>query len=183
MMMSLKLTKMELFSINSLIELYNLAVANIDYLILAILLFIFFILVVKKLLWLIKSRHFSRIEKLLKKFESCPLDFERFIADIYKMKGFKTEVTGGSGDGGKDIIMYKGHHKYAVEVKLYKQHHKVDRERIQKLHSAMIDIEADRGIFVTTSDFTEPAYDYAEKYYITTINGTELSKLMKKLHF
>ncbi|MDO5441879.1 MAG: restriction endonuclease [Bacillota bacterium] len=157
--------------------------ANIDYLVLAILLFIFLILVTRKILSLIKYRHYAKIEKLINRFSREPLKFEQFVATLFSAMGYKTELTKGSGDGGKDIIMTKGRHKYAVEVKLYKQDHKVDRERIQKLHSAMIDIDADRGIFVTTSDFTEPAYDYADKYYITTINGTELSKLMKKLHF
>lgn len=182
MTMYLKLMMMALSSINFK-ELYSLAVANIDYLILAILLFIFFILVIKKILSLIKNRHYSKIEKLIKHFSSCPLEFEQFVADIYKDKGFDTEVTSGSGDGGKDIIMYKGRHKYAVEVKLYSQDHKVDRERIQKLHSAMIDSDADRGIFVTTSDFTDPAYDYADKYNIETVNGQELSKLIRNAHF
>ncbi len=173
---------MELFSINFK-DFYTLAVANIDYLILAILLFIFLILVIKKLLSLIKYRHYSNIQKLLRHFATCPLEFEQFIADIYKDRGFDTEVTGGSGDGGKDIIMYKGRHKYAVEVKLYKQSHKVDRERIQKLHSAMIDSDADRGIFVTTSDFTDPAYDYADKFNIETVNGKDLSKLIRNTRF
>ena len=175
--------KMELFSINNFKELYKIAVANIDYLILAILLLIFFVLVVKKMLLSIKCRHYSKIEKLIKHFKANPLDFEQFVADLYKIKGFDTEVTGGCGDGGKDIIMYKGRHKYAVEVKLYRQDHKVDREKIQKLHSAMIDIEADRGIFVTTSDFTEPAYDYAKKFNIETVNGEELSKKIRNAKF
>ena len=75
--------------------------------------------------------------------------------------------------------MYKRRQKYAVEVKLYDPSHKVDRERIQKLHSAMIDCGADRGIFVTTSDYTEPAYEYAGKYNIEAINGEALSKMIK----
>ena len=168
---------------NSIKEIYDFTLANIDYLILAILLFIFFILLVKKIFHLIKNRHYSRIEKLLKHFAENPLEFEQYIADLYTERGFETEVTSGSGDGGKDIIMYKGRHKYAVEVKLYNQSHKVDRERIQKLHSAMIDSDADRGIFVTTSDFTDPAYEYAEKYNISTVTGKDLSKMIKNKYY
>ena len=169
--------------INTIKDYVNLALANIDYLILAILLFIFLIVVVRKLFKSIKNRHYSRIEKLLRHFANHPYDFEEFIADLYKTKGFDTELTTGASDGGKDIIMTKGRHKYAVEVKLYNQSHKVDRERIQKLHSAMIDIDADRGIFVTTSDFTDPAYEYADKYNIETINGEDLSKMIKNSNF
>ena len=174
---------MALSLISKFQNIFNIALANIDYLILAILLFIFFILLIKKIFLAIKNRHYSKIEKLLKHFAENPLEFEQFVADLYTERGFETEVTGGSGDCGKDIIMYKGRHKYAVEVKLYNQSHKVDRERIQKLHSAMIDSDADRGIFVTTSDFTDPAYEYAEKYNISTVTGKDLSKMIKNKYY
>ncbi len=174
---------MGLFSINNVKSIYNFVVANIDYLILAILLLMFFIILIKKIFFAIKNRYYSQIDKLIKHYASNPLDFEQFIADLYTDRGYKTECTGGSGDGGKDIIMYKAHNKYVVEVKLYKQSHKVDRERIQKLHSAMIDSDADKAIFVTTSDFTEPAYEYAAKYDIQTINGRELSRMIRSSHF
>ncbi len=153
--------------------------ANIDYMILAALLFVFFILLVRKILRSISTRHKARIERLISEYEDYPYDFEKFVAALYERRGFKTELTAKSGDRGKDIVMYKGRRKYAVEVKLYKPAHKVDRERIQKLHSAMIDCEADEGIFVTTSDYTEPAYEYAEKHNIRTVNGEELSSMIK----
>ena len=157
----------------------NTALANKDYSLLAILLFIFFIVVIKRLVHAFKNRHYSRIEKLIRAYTGRPRDFEYFVAELYEGLGYETEVTSGSRDGGKDIIMRKGRRQYAVEVKLYEQDRKISREKIQKLHSAMIDTGSDVGIFVTTSDFTADAESYAEKYGIICVNGRELSRMIK----
>lgn len=90
--------------------------------------------------------------------------------------GYKTKVTSPTNDRGKDIIMWKNNTKYVVEVKLYAIKYKVGRPKIQKLHSAMIDSDADVAIYVTTSDYTEPAKKYAEKFKIKLINGQHLVK-------
>jgi restriction endonuclease Mrr len=36
---------------------------------------------------------------------------------------------------------------------------------------------ADRGIFITTSDFSKPAIDLAQRHQITVINGLKLTRL------
>ena len=158
---------------------FDIALANKDLSLLAILLFIFLIVLLGRLFKAFRNRHYSRIEKLLRAYSGRPREFEYFVAELYEGLGYETEVTSGSRDGGKDIIMYKGRKKYAVEVKLYDQDRKISREKIQKLHSAMIDIEADYGIFVTTSDFTADAEEYADKYGIICVNGNKLSRMIK----
>lgn len=72
--------------------------------------------------------------------------------------------------------------KAVVEVKLYAISNKVSRPMIQKLHSAMIDCEANEAIFVTTSEFTEPAIKYAEKFKIKTLDGKELVRLIERVN-
>ncbi len=42
--------------------------------------------------------------------------------------------------------MYKDGMKYVVEVKLYSEHNKIGREKIQKLQGAMLDSVADSAI-------------------------------------
>ena len=37
-----------------------------------------------------------------------PREFEYFVADVFRSLGYKVQVTSGSNDGGKDIILYKG---------------------------------------------------------------------------
>lgn len=107
-------------------------------------------------------------------FYSCPHDFEVFIAKMYQFLGFDTTVTQKSNDGGKDIVMYKNGEKYVVEVKLYGTYDKISREKVQKLHSAMMDERANHAIFVTTSSYTAPAVEFAERNEIELIDGIQL---------
>ena len=165
--------------ISYLKDISDFALANKDYSLLAILLFILLIVIIKRLIKAFKNRHYSRIKRLLGAYRGRPLEFEYFIAGLYEAMGYSAEVTHGSHDGGKDIILSKGKKSYVVEVKLYEQENKISREKIQKLHSAMIDTDANGAIFVTTSDFTKEALAYADKHNIVTVNGTKLSKLIK----
>jgi restriction endonuclease Mrr len=56
----------------------------------------------------------------------------------------------------------------------------VDRPEIQKFAGALQGQRAKKGIFITTSDFTKDANDYAAMIdsRIVLINGTRLSNLM-----
>ena len=112
------------------------------------------------------------IQLLLDEFGSRPVKFEAYVAEVFKAAGYEdVTVTKASNDGGKDLIMYKNGKKYVAEVKLYQPAYKISRERIQKLHSAMLDSDADGAFFVTTSDFTQNAVLYAGKHEISLLNG------------
>ena len=118
------------------------------------------------------------IDSLLIDYGERPTEFEKFVADLMTAAEYKNvKVTPAVNDGGKDITAVKDNNFYVVEVKLYNKDNKIGREKIQKLHSAMIDSNADKAIFVTTSDFTLNAVEYAEKYNIQTINGEDLYKI------
>lgn len=118
------------------------------------------------------------IDNLLLDYGDKPTDFEYYVAALLEEIGYKNvKVTAAVADGGKDIIAVKDDNIYAVEVKLYNHDNHISREKIQKLHSAMIDSAADKGIFVTTSEFSAPAKEYAEKYDIKTIDGYGLYDL------
>lgn len=119
------------------------------------------------------------INDLYRVFASDPHGFESYIASLFSMLGYETEVTPGSNDGGKDIVMTKDGLKYVVEVKLYGNYDKIGREKIQKLHSAQIIEKADRAIFVTTSDYTAPAVEYAKTINMELIGSDKLTELIK----
>lgn len=121
------------------------------------------------------------VNDLYREFASNPHGFEEYIAKIYSYMGYQTEVTKGSNDGGKDIIMTKDGAKYVVEVKLYGNYDKIGREKIQKLHSAQIVEGADYAIFVTTSSFTEPAIEYANNVGMTLVDSLQLTKMIHSI--
>ncbi len=120
------------------------------------------------------------IELLYNQFSDKPTEFEGYTAAVFEHAGYEqVTVTCAVNDGGKDIIMYKNGKKYVAEVKLYWPDYKISRERIQKLHSAMLDSDAEGACFVTTSDFTKNAVVYAGKHGIDLINGQLFARLVK----
>lgn len=122
------------------------------------------------------------VNELQKRFFLHPTEFEHYMAMIFHALGFDdVTVTSASNDGGKDIIMYKDGRKCIAEVKLYSREYLIGREKIQKLHSAMLDSDAATAVFVTTSDFTKTAMAYAGKHEIELINGFLLHRLIQEV--
>ncbi len=121
-------------------------------------------------------------EMLLKEFHGRPVLFESYVAAVFESAGYEqVTVTKATNDGGKDLIMYKNEKKYVAEVKLYQPEYKISRERIQKLHSAMLDSDAEGACFVTTSDFTKNSIVYAGKHGIDLMNGYLLGRVIQIL--
>ena len=119
------------------------------------------------------------INSLISKYRDDPYAFEEYVASVFRDLGYEATVTPSSHDGGIDIHMRKDTVIYVAEVKLYAQGNNIGREKIQKLHSAMIDRHANKAIFVTTSAFSAPAAEYANKYNIDMINGNALLQLIR----
>ncbi|MCU5415001.1 restriction endonuclease [Bacillus wiedmannii] len=107
-----------------------------------------------------------------------PREFEYFVADFFRSLGYKVQVTSGSNDGRKDIILYKGNEMKFVEVKRYTKS-SIGRPFIQKLHSAIVDADAVGGYFVTLSHFNKNARQYATNKNIELIDGDSLINMMK----
>ncbi|OJE28338.1 restriction endonuclease [Bacillus thuringiensis] len=110
--------------------------------------------------------------------EMDPREFEYFVADVFRTLGYKFQVTSGSNDGGKDIILYKGNEMKFVEVKRYTKS-SIGRPDIQKLHSTIVDADAVGGYFVTLSNFNKNARIYAANKNIELIDGDSLINMMK----
>lgn len=109
-----------------------------------------------------------------------PRQFEFIVADVFRSLGYDAEVTKGSNDGGKDIILRKGKETKLVEVKRYNKA-SIGRPYIQKLHSAIVDAEAIGGYFVTLSHFNSNARQYAKGKNIELVDGSDLIRMMEKV--
>lgn len=107
-----------------------------------------------------------------------PYQFEKVVGDYFRDCGYTVQQTKRTGDGGKDLIMYKGGQIYFVEVKRYGKSHPVDRPLIQKLVGACHPNNA-KGIFVTTSRFTQGAINEANRSGIQLIDGDQFIKMLK----
>jgi len=127
-------------------------------------------------------------EELLKTVKSCsPVFFERLVVDLLVNMGYggsrkeAGEVLGKSGDGGIDGIIKED--KLGLDI-IYVQAKRwenvVGRPEIQKFAGALLGQKARKGIFITTSGFTNDAAQYVKNLEnkVILIDGLRLAELM-----
>lgn len=106
-------------------------------------------------------------------------EFENYISTLLTKMGFEVEVTQYSNDGGIDLIatyekpIFSG--KYIVQCKKWAA--SVGQPEVRDLYGVVMDQRANKGILITTSDFTVQAYEFAKGKNIELINGKILSAL------
>jgi hypothetical protein len=86
-----------------------------------------------------------------------PYEFEKFVAKLFRAKGYSARVTSKTGDAGIDVIARKNGEKVAIQAKRHKRSNKVGSPTVQKTLGSMHEINADKSIVVTSSGYTQPA--------------------------
>lgn len=118
-----------------------------------------------------------------------PKQFEQLIVDLLLKMGYgggdrsMGERIGRSGDGGIDGIINEdalGLDAVYVQAKRYAPDSKVGRPALQAFVGSLTGEGANKGVFVTTSDFSREARDYLTRvqHRIVLINGERLARLM-----
>lgn len=118
-----------------------------------------------------------------------PQKFEQLIVDLLLAMGYgggdrsMGERIGKSGDGGIDGIINEdalGLDAVYIQAKRYTPDSKVGRPALQAFVGSLTGEGANKGVFVTTSDFSKEAKDYLNKvqHRIVLINGDRLARLM-----
>jgi restriction system protein len=118
-----------------------------------------------------------------------PAFFERLVIDLLVKMGYggtrtdAGERLGRSGDGGIDGIIKEdrlGLDAIYVQAKRWDGSVSVGRPEIQKFAGALQGQRARKGIFITTSSFTDDAQDYVSRIdsKIVLIDGNTLAQLM-----
>lgn len=118
---------------------------------------------------------------------ASPTFFERLVVRVLVSMGYggsledAGKAIGKSGDGGIDGIIKEdrlGLDSIYIQAKRWEN--PVGRPEIQAFAGALMGMNANRGVFITSSDFTTGARDYVKKLQtkIVLINGQELADLM-----
>lgn len=119
--------------------------------------------------------------------DSSPTFFERLVVDLLVKMGYggnrqdAGRALGKSGDGGIDGIINED--QLGLDV-IYIQAKRwegiVGRPEIQKFAGALQGQRAKKGVFITTSEFTKEAVEYASliESKIILVNGEKLASLM-----
>ena len=110
------------------------------------------------------------------------LDFERLklIKNCVKVP---LVLHGASGLNDRDLqqAVRLGINKIAIQAKRYDKSHKISRPALQSFAGALLGKGLNRGVFITTSSFTNNAVDFVNNQSnltITLIDGDELASLM-----
>lgn len=116
-----------------------------------------------------------------------PRDFEMLVIELLRKMGYgrlgQVEHSGRSGDGGIDGIISQdplGLDRIYVQAKRYAADQPVNRPSIQGFVGALMGAQGDRGVFITTSSFTQGSRVEAERVNarIELIDGSRLAGLM-----
>ena len=120
--------------------------------------------------------------------EREPAFLEQLVLNVLTALGYRgaagsAERLGRSGDNGLDGVIRQdplGLDQIYVQAKRYAAGHTVGRPEIQGFVGALHGAQADRGVFITTSSFTNEAITYADRVAarVVLIDGITLAQLM-----
>lgn len=113
-------------------------------------------------------------------------EFENFVADLWRRRGYDATVSNGSRDMGVDIEAFDTSgpfdRKEVIQAKRYSEGNKVGRPKIQQYHTLKEqDAEADMAVVVTTSEFTRTAEDWADEHNVKLVDGDGLVELVEEI--
>jgi restriction system protein len=130
-----------------------------------------------------------RSELLDRIFDQTPAFFENLIVSLLVAMGYGGSHEnaalrlGSSGDGGIDGVIDEdrlGLDRIYVQAKRYSRNSPVGRPAVQGFVGSLVGLGASKGVFVTTSNFTQQAKDYVSSLTqrVILIDGDRLAKLM-----
>jgi restriction system protein len=118
-----------------------------------------------------------------------PREFEKLVVLLLQKMGYGGEVkdsgivTQHSNDKGIDGVIKEdilGFGRIYIQAKRFAIDNNVSREDVQKFVGALAVAQSEKGVFITTSDFTKGAYEYVKSLNSTTkivlINGEQLAQ-------
>lgn len=137
----------------------------------------YFVLLQAFKIWL-KTRKGARLRKAgMKEIDEMTGEqFELFLGELFKKRGFKVTYTATSGDYGADLILRDGDEKIAVQAKRYSGN--VGVKAVQEIIGAVKMYDAQQAWVVTNSYFTKQAMKLAEMNDVYLIDRDELLNMI-----
>jgi hypothetical protein len=107
-----------------------------------------------------------------------PYEFEKEVARIYKLNGYESAVTKGSGDGGIDIHLFKDGKKGIVQCKRYRK--RVGPGPVRDLYGTMVGGKFKFAKLVCPAGFSEKAYEFSRGKNIELVGLKRIMNLVKE---
>lgn len=103
-------------------------------------------------------------------------EFEHLVGRVFRTRGYSSTVTGGSGDGGVDVLVLRGETKIIVSCKRYAE--VVPPMFVRDLYGTMLHEGATEGFLVTSGRFGPGTHEFIQGKPITLIDGDALCKIL-----
>jgi restriction system protein len=107
-------------------------------------------------------------------------EFEMLVGEAFRAQGYSVAETGGSADGGVDVVLRKDSEKYFVQCKHWRAQ-TVGVPIVRELYGAMAAHGATGGFVVTSGRFTRPALEFAAGRNLTLIDGPKLHAMIQRV--
>lgn len=129
-------------------------------------------------------------DELLEYVLKCsPAFFEKLVVELLVAMGYggtqedAARAVGRSGDDGIDGIIDEdrlGLDSVYIQAKRYQRDAKIGAHHVRDFIGALQGARANKGVFLTTADFTKDAVDFVSKVHsrVVLINGQRLANLM-----
>jgi restriction system protein len=102
------------------------------------------------------------------------------VAQLFRKKGYKVALRGGSGDKGVDLeLQQAGGRRAIVQCKRYRR--PVGPEVVRELFGTLVHERVSHAFLVTTADISNSARDWAQGKPMTLIDGNLLAQVSDKL--
>ncbi|MFJ6414367.1 restriction endonuclease [Terribacillus saccharophilus] len=103
-------------------------------------------------------------------------NFEFYLAQLYKSRGYSVKITPGSGDYGADLLITKNKEYRAIQAKRYNK--PVGVRAVQEVIAAKVYYECNAGTVISNNNYTKNAITMANKTGIELIGRNELMSMI-----
>ncbi len=110
-----------------------------------------------------------------------PAEFERYVASLFKRKGYRVKIRGRKGDRGVDLELTRSDGRGAI-VQCKRYRHTIGPDIVRELFGTMVHERVHHAFLVTTAEISDAAREWAKTKPITLIPGSSLVKIANSLH-
>jgi restriction system protein len=110
-------------------------------------------------------------------YEMDPTAFEKYVAQLFRQRGYRVKHRGRTGDMGVDLELANGNGRRAI-VQCKRYRNTVGPEVIRELYGTLIHEKVAHGFLVTTGEISQAAREWANGKPLTLIDGEMLVQLV-----
>ncbi|MCA9929709.1 MAG: restriction endonuclease [Anaerolineales bacterium] len=110
-------------------------------------------------------------------YEMSPTAFEKYVAQVFRRRGYRVGHRGRAGDLGVDLELSNGNGKRAI-VQCKRYRNTIGPDIVRELYGTLIHEKVAHAFLVTTADISDAAREWARGKPMTLIDGKMLVQVV-----